>query len=193
MTANQLRYAELLESRRHNKTTESQGWSGLRETSRHNVATEGIQSAQVAEMRRHNVETEGINWYSAEALANLQTAQEAKVTSEVGVQRDTLDETIAQNDASNALRRGEINVERGKLKELISNNDDINALRQAEIDVRQAGLDETIRHNKRQEAIDIFNAGTRAMRSGVQNINDSIRTVLDVGDTIAGIRAGGAS
>lgn len=112
MTANQLRYAELLETRAHNRETESQGRTGLSETQRHNKATEGIQTAQVAELRRHNVQTEGINWYSAQALANLQGAQEAKVTSEVGVQRDQLDETIAQNDASNALRRGELNEER---------------------------------------------------------------------------------
>lgn len=112
MTANQLRYAELLETRKHNRETESQGRTGLQETRRHNVASEGIQGASVAEQRRHNVQTEGINWYSAQALANLQGAQEAKVTSEVGVQRDQLTETIAQNDASNALRRGELNETR---------------------------------------------------------------------------------
>lgn len=121
MTANQLRYAELLETRKHNRETESQGRSGLQETKRHNIASEGIQSASVAEQRRHNVQTEGINWYSAQALANLQGAQEAKVTSEVGVQRDQLTETIAQNDVTNALRGGE-------LRETRAHNDAMEAI-----------------------------------------------------------------
>lgn len=79
MTANQINFANLGETKRHNKVSE-------KETQRHNQSSEGIQYAGVREQARHNVATEGINWYSAQSLAGLQSLQGQKVQSEVGVQ-----------------------------------------------------------------------------------------------------------
>lgn len=79
MTANQINFANLRETKRHNRISE-------KETQRHNQSSEGIQYAGVREQARHNVATEGINWYSAQSLAGLQSLQGQKVKSEVGVQ-----------------------------------------------------------------------------------------------------------
>lgn len=53
MTANQINYWNLQETKRHNVTTEG-------ETERHNRATEGIDLGRLEETRRHNVASEGI-------------------------------------------------------------------------------------------------------------------------------------
>lgn len=119
MTANQIKWAELKESGRHNRETESQGRTMLNETRRHNVASEGIsrsqvgvQAAQVAEMRRHNVSTEGIDWYNAQTLGTLRSAQSDKLLSEVGVEQGRLDETKRHNIELESQGQSSINETR---------------------------------------------------------------------------------
>lgn len=97
MTNNQINYARLNEDRRHNSVTEV-------ETARHNRRQEdvgyytgGAAYAGVAENRRHNMEQESINWYTAQNLGGLQSAQEQKTLSEVGVESSKQAETERHN------------------------------------------------------------------------------------------------
>lgn len=54
MTSNNLRYAQLLEDRRHNLAMEANASDVATESRRHNIATEGQQSAELTETRRYN-------------------------------------------------------------------------------------------------------------------------------------------
>lgn len=108
MTNNQIQYAKLQEDRRHNRTTEV-------ENARHNKRSEdvgfytgGAAYAGVAESRRHNTEQEAINWYTAENLGNLQSAQTSKTQSEVGVEAGKLGESSRHNKQTEAISSGNL-------------------------------------------------------------------------------------
>ena len=64
MTANQIKFAELNETKRHNVRTED-------EMQRHNVRTENQSDVSIGESIRHNKESERVNWYSASQNAAI--------------------------------------------------------------------------------------------------------------------------
>lgn len=70
MTTNQLKWAEISESRRHNVTSET-------ETTRHNLATEEVASNTLAETQRHNQVSEETNWFTAQNNAGIGWANAA--------------------------------------------------------------------------------------------------------------------
>lgn len=70
MTANQIKYQELLEKERSNRTQEALGMGQLQETRRSNLVKE-------RETERSNREKESTNWFSARSLAAHQRADEA--------------------------------------------------------------------------------------------------------------------
>lgn len=70
MTANQLAYWNLQETKRSNLEKEAQGRTGLAETGRHNRATESLEGSKQAETMRHNK--------ASENLIGLQTAETAR-------------------------------------------------------------------------------------------------------------------
>lgn len=173
MTANQIKWAELKESGRHNRETESQGRTMLSETQRHNVASEsisrsqvGVQAAQVAEMRRHNVSTEGIDWYNAQSLGTLRSAQSEKLLSEVGVEQGRLDETTRHNVESE--RQGQSSISEtqrhNKANEFLTNQD---------LSRRIEEYRESARHNlATEEDTDVSNfiRGVQTLISGAGGI-----------------------
>lgn len=97
MTANQIRYADLLETQRHNVASEDYYNRSLSETGRHNVQTEaigfanvGLGYANLSELMRHNLVGEDVNWHSAAtARLNAETNELNAATrrDELGVSR----------------------------------------------------------------------------------------------------------
>ena len=178
MTANQLRYAELRESNRHNTTTEKEtnrhnvqteniGFGNLAEQRRHNVAFEGIQSAMASETARHNKESEAINWFSAENLSLLQGAQTDKTLSEVG-------EVQRHNIATEGIQAGQLE-ETGRHNLVME-------------DYQSDALDETKRHNKASEfqgwfrtipeAYKDLSAGTHYNVQSMQGVINGVKSIF---------------
>lgn len=89
MTTNQLRYAELLETRRNHLVTEAQGQQAADETARSHMANERYNYAYLGETTRHNVATETEN-----NRHNVSTEQ---------ISRDSLQETTRHNMATENL------------------------------------------------------------------------------------------
>lgn len=78
MTTNQIRYAELQESRRHSLASESieaRKAAASQTSAGAAVAQAGAQYASVAESSRHNREMEDIGWNQYYSLSSLQGAQ----------------------------------------------------------------------------------------------------------------------
>lgn len=89
MTANQIKYAEHLEQKRHNMASEA-------EQARHNVRSEdvgfysaGAAYAGVGENRRHNQEQERINWYIAPGTRS--TGEAALISARTGEKKFVTD------------------------------------------------------------------------------------------------------
>lgn len=101
MTANQINYWNLQETRRanraretetqrHNVKSEEYNTGNLLETSRHNMATEN-------ESVRHNRQSENVAFITASEVARHNKATEAIDSSKVQVQQGQLDETVRHN------------------------------------------------------------------------------------------------
>lgn len=85
MTANQLRYAELRESRRHSVASEAieARKAGASEASAvASQAAAGAQYASVAEQAKHNRVMEDIGWQQYYSLSELQSAQASATTTD---------------------------------------------------------------------------------------------------------------
>lgn len=79
MTANQIRYADHLESKRHNVQQEAIGFGTLGESRRHNVASESLGWGNLAELGRSNLEREAVSWHQADTARITAEAREAEV------------------------------------------------------------------------------------------------------------------
>lgn len=106
MTANQIAYWQLQETKRSNLEKESQGRDTIRETGRHNLATEGLEGSKQAETSRHNRQSEYlIGVQTAETQrSNKAREKEEHRSNLVSEANKTLDrkskEDIAQKDRS---------------------------------------------------------------------------------------------
>lgn len=106
MTANQIRYAELQESRRHNVASESieARKAGASETSAGaQMANVGAQYASVAESSRHNRQMEDIGWNQYYSLAQLQSAQSAATIKDSETRRRSQESTQAHYERADAI------------------------------------------------------------------------------------------
>lgn len=170
MTANQLRYAELRESNRHNTTTEGEtkrhnvqteniGFGTLSEQRRHNVAYEGIQSALASETARHNRESEGINWFTAANLGVLQSAQAEKTQSEVG-------EVQRHNIATEGIQSGQL-TETGRHNLAME-------------DYYSGSLSETERHNKVNETQGWFSTIPEAYKDLASGTHYNVQSMTGI-------------
>lgn len=106
MTKNQIDYQNVKETQRHNRVVESQTGLTLDEAKRHNQAVESYNLSGLSETQRHNREGEMINWYTAQNLANLQSAQADLARSDIGV-RARANEIAAY---ANEIRQQEANT-----------------------------------------------------------------------------------
>ena len=108
MTANQINYWNLQETKRsnlareaetqrHNTKVEDYNTGSLLETSRHNQATEG-------EATRHNVQSENLAFITAAEVARHNKASEGLDRSKINVQQGQLNETIRHNREQDSWR-----------------------------------------------------------------------------------------
>lgn len=158
MTANQLRYKELLETTRSNKTNE-------RERERHNLATE-------TETQRSNIASELNSRYSVDrnfALGHLNyletaranRAREANQQYSNQTQRMQVQEQRRSNLANEAIATTNATTNIGNLLESIrthTRNEDLGFINsQRQYDLGVANLQETERSHKRNEDIAFAN------------------------------------
>lgn len=180
MTNNQIQFAKLQEDKRHNLISEI-------ETARHNRRSEdvgyytgGAAYAGVAENRRHNQEQESINWYTAENLGNLQVAQAAKTSSEVGVEAGKLGESNRHNKKTEYLAGSELSEKTRHNKQTESQ--------------AAADLAETARHNKEMESQGDRSVAVQEWNAGVNTVDKAGEVWRDVSQGILNLgKVGGAA
>lgn len=106
MTANQINYWNLQETKRsnlareteatrHNKEVEGYNTGSLLETARHNQANE-------QEASRHNIQSENLSFITASEMARHNKASEGIDRSKVAVQQGQLAETVRHNRENDA-------------------------------------------------------------------------------------------
>lgn len=99
MTSNQIAFAKVKEDRRHNRVSESNDLIKARAA----ASQAGASWYSANELQRHNIATESINWYTAQSLAGLQSAQAGKLESETG-------ELVRHNLASEDLTQQQVDI-----------------------------------------------------------------------------------
>lgn len=87
------------EAKRHNLTSEKQGWSSIQETHRHNYATETLERAKQRETGRHNLEQEKQGWSSINEQARHNVEQERISWGNLSLGKNQLAESIRHNQA----------------------------------------------------------------------------------------------
>lgn len=139
MTANQIAYWNLQETKRsnlakesetsrHNLATEGKDLATLQETSAHNRATESIAAGQLGEQIRHNVSTETID------ISRLnETARHNKASEELTAQSNYINQWY--NETIAGLRKQELNLQQQKeLQRIVESQRDYNeAVRQYDV------------------------------------------------------------
>lgn len=128
MTANQIAFANLAETVRHNKVLEG-------ETIRHDVRQEDLGFANLSELSRHNLETEATNWY----LGDIQG---------YGTYHNVV---IGYRNAD--VRRGELGVKQGEL----GVHEGQLELGQGELEVHQGNLEVAEKNAETQRRQQISN------------------------------------
>lgn len=106
MTANQLRYAELREAQRHNRTSEEIEAEKAHASSSSALASHsmaGAQYASVAESRRHNQQMEDIGWNQYYSLSNLQSAQAGATLKDADTRRLAMESTERHYKRTDAI------------------------------------------------------------------------------------------
>lgn len=111
MTANQIAFQNLIETRRHNVAQEQ-------ENIRHNVRSEDLGFANLSELGRHNVETEAINWYGEDIRGYgtfhnaVQGYRNLNIASQQAAASASQAESAAQRAENDTSR---VDIERGQL------------------------------------------------------------------------------
>lgn len=115
MTANQIRYVEHLESKRHNVQQENIGFGTLGETRRHNVASESLGWGNLAELGRSNLVREATNWHQAESARITATAREQEIP--IKQQEADTKETSRKDQVGRWITQSNIEQQTANIKE----------------------------------------------------------------------------
>lgn len=201
MTGNQIAYANLVESNRHNVVTESEtnrhNVVSENETARHNYATEFETNRHNVitenETQRHNISTEELDWFNANEGARHNRASEnlGWFNAKEGARHNKVSENIgiaqavaSSQQAQAALANASASAEQARVA-------GVNA------QTRQDELSETRRNNTIRwlnesttaEAAKT-NAETNRIRVDSENRRRSAQTILDTVNTINSIYTG---
>lgn len=163
MTTNQLEFAKIQETGRHNRVTERHEHRDVesRRISANAAALQAATSQQsLAETRRHNVETENINWFtSRENVSELQRHNRASEA--LSAWQNQIDEQYKKDYIGVQQRNAAVAERQANVSERNASTNWYNALTQARVAETQESNAytnrlqhyESVRHNKASESL----------------------------------------